>query len=76
VAGTLSVAGPVSRITPERYPQIHAALAEAVSALESMWRLRVRQRGRARQYGPKAAPKRAAAVRAGAKASASMKVRA
>lgn len=75
VAGTLSVAGPVSRITPERYPQIHAALAEAVSALESMWRLRVRQRGRPRQYGPKAAPEPAAG-RAGAKASASTKVRA
>ncbi len=75
VASTLSVAGPVSRITPERYPQIHAALAEAVSALESMWRLRVRQRGRPRQYGPKAAPEPAAG-RAGAKASASTKVRA
>lgn len=75
VAGTLSVAGQVSRITPERYPQIHAALAEAVSALESMWRLRVRQRGRPRQYGPKAAPEPAAG-RAGAKASASTKVRA
>lgn len=76
VAGTLSVAGPVSRITPERYPQIHAALAEAVAALESMWRLRARQRGRPRQYGPKAPPKPAAAGRAGAKASASTKVRA
>lgn len=44
VAGTLSVAGPISRITPERYAQIHAALASAVAAVESVWRLRVRQR--------------------------------
>lgn len=44
VAGTLSVAGPISRITPERYPQIHAALASAVASIESAWRLRVRQR--------------------------------
>jgi len=35
VAGTLSVAGPISRITPERYAQIHAALAADVAALEA-----------------------------------------
>lgn len=44
VAGTLSVAGPISRITPERYPPIGAALASAVASIESVWRLRVRQR--------------------------------
>ena len=51
VAGTLSVAGPISRITPERYADIHAALAAAVAELEGVWRLRTRQRGHARGYG-------------------------
>jgi IclR family acetate operon transcriptional repressor len=54
VAGTLSVAGPVSRITPERYAQIHAALAAAAGELQSVWRLRTRQRGHTRGYGAKA----------------------
>jgi DNA-binding IclR family transcriptional regulator len=53
VAGTLSVAGPISRITPQRYAEIHAALAAAVAALESVWRLRVRQRGHRTGYGAK-----------------------
>ena len=51
VAGTLSVAGPISRITPERYDEIHAALAAAVAELEAVWRLRTRQRGHTRGYG-------------------------
>ncbi len=80
VAGTLSVAGPVSRITPERYPQIHAALAEGAAALESVWRLRVRQRARAQRYGPKPAAKSATkpahAGRPGAKPATPLKVRA
>jgi IclR family acetate operon transcriptional repressor len=45
VAGTLSVAGPVSRITPDRYAEIHAALTAGVAELENVWRLRTRQRG-------------------------------
>ena len=45
VAGTLSVAGPISRITPGRYEAIRAALADSVAALEAVWRLRARQRG-------------------------------
>ncbi len=57
VAGTLSVAGPISRITPERYADIHAALAAAVAELEVVWRLRTRQRGHARGYGAKADPR-------------------
>jgi hypothetical protein len=47
----LSVAGPISRITPERYAEIHAALAAAVAELEAVWRLRTRQRGHTRGYG-------------------------
>jgi DNA-binding IclR family transcriptional regulator len=57
VAGTLSVAGPISRITPERYDEIHAALTAAVAELEAVWRLRTRQRGHGRGYGPKADPR-------------------
>ena len=56
VAGTLSVAGPVSRITPERYAEIHAALAAGVAALEAAWRLRTRQRSHLRGYGATAVP--------------------
>lgn len=51
VAGTLSVAGPISRITPERHAQIHAALASAVASIEAVWRLRVRQRIYGNGYG-------------------------
>jgi len=55
VAGTLSVAGPVSRVTPERYARIHAALAAGAAAMEAVWPARARQRGHAPGYGPKAA---------------------
>ena len=57
VAGTLSVAGPISRVTPERYAQIHAALAAGVAALEAAWRLRTRQRSHVRGYGAAADPR-------------------
>lgn len=56
VAGTLSVAGPISRITPERYAAIHATLAAAVAELEVVWRLRTRQRGHGRVHGANAEP--------------------
>jgi DNA-binding IclR family transcriptional regulator len=61
VAGTLSVAGPMSRVTAARYARIHAALATGVAALESVWRVRARQRSHARPYGPKADPRAATA---------------
>jgi DNA-binding IclR family transcriptional regulator len=51
VAGTLSVAGPISRIAPARYARIHEALAASVAALESVWRLRTRQRCEVRSPG-------------------------
>jgi DNA-binding IclR family transcriptional regulator len=66
VAGTLSVAGPVSRITPERYAAIHAALAAAVAELEAVWRLRTRQRGHGRGHGTQKADPRAVATDAAA----------
>jgi len=53
VAGTLSVAGPVSRITPERYARIRDALAAGAAAMEAVWSVRARQRGHGRGYGPK-----------------------
>lgn len=55
VAGTLSVAGPVSRITPERYARIGDALAAGAAAMEAVWPVRARQRGHGHGYGPKAA---------------------
>jgi DNA-binding IclR family transcriptional regulator len=66
VAGTLSVAGPISRITPERYAAIHAALAAAVAELEAVWRLRTRQRGHGRGHGTQKADPRAVATDAAA----------
>ena len=66
VAGTLSVAGPISRITPERYTDIHAALAAAVAELEVVWRLRTRQRGHGRGHGTQKADPRLAATDAAA----------
>lgn len=55
VAGTLSVAGPISRIPPERLAEIHAALAAAVASVEAVWQVRVRQRGHGSGYGARTA---------------------
>lgn len=44
VAGTLSVAGPEVRITPARYDELVAALAEAAAEISAIWPLRSRQR--------------------------------
>ena len=43
VAGTLSVAGPIIRLSPGRYPEIAEALREAAAAMASLWPLRKRQ---------------------------------
>jgi DNA-binding IclR family transcriptional regulator len=45
VAGTVSVAGPMSRIGPDRYDELGARLIEAAGQVESAWRVRTRQRG-------------------------------
>lgn len=44
VAGTMSVAGPLVRITPERYEAIAEALKRAAREVAEIWSLRVRQR--------------------------------
>jgi DNA-binding IclR family transcriptional regulator len=46
VAGTLSVAGPLVRMSPGRYPEIAGALQEAAAAMAALWPLRKRQRQR------------------------------
>jgi len=45
VVGTISVAGPLARIGPERYQAIGAALGSAAAEVEALWPLRARQRG-------------------------------
>jgi DNA-binding IclR family transcriptional regulator len=45
VAGTLSVAGPLIRIRPERYAELSEALLAAAAEMASFWPLTVRERG-------------------------------
>ncbi|TIU42722.1 IclR family transcriptional regulator [Mesorhizobium sp.] len=44
VAGTISVAGPLVRITPERWDELAKALHRAAAELAEIWSLRRRQR--------------------------------
>ncbi|MGI9523214.1 MAG: IclR family transcriptional regulator [Hyphomicrobiaceae bacterium] len=44
VAGTISVAGPIQRLVPERYEDLSRELTWAASELSSIWLLRIRQR--------------------------------
>jgi len=37
VLGTMSIAGPVMRVRPERYDDFHALLKEAASKLGAVW---------------------------------------
>jgi DNA-binding IclR family transcriptional regulator len=55
VAGTLSVAGPIGRIGPDRYPEIAAALQAAALEMQDIWAVRKRQiRPLAEHPAPKA----------------------
>ena len=54
VAGTMSVAGPLVRITPDRYDEIAEELKRAAVEVAGIWSLRSRQRG----YRPGAAASR------------------
>lgn len=45
VAGTISVAGPLLRITPARYDEIAVALQRTAREVAEIWSLRSRQRG-------------------------------
>ncbi len=44
VAGTISVAGPLMRITEDRWPDLVRSLKKAAEELSDIWPLRVRQR--------------------------------
>lgn len=52
VAGTISVAGPLTRITPERWPELAEALKRAAAEISRIWPLRSRQRGSASALAP------------------------
>ncbi len=44
-AGTISVAGPLTRIRPERFAELQEALHDAAKEVTALWSLRRRQRG-------------------------------
>ena len=44
-AGTISVAGPLVRIRPERFDELQVALHDAANEVTALWPLRNRQRG-------------------------------
>lgn len=53
VAGTISVAGPIQRIGPDRYADLARDLHAAAGRVAAIWPLRVRQRGvRPGRVGP------------------------
>lgn len=45
VAGTISIAGPLLRISPERYEDLSRELKTAAREIAVLWPLRIRQRG-------------------------------
>lgn len=45
VAGTISIAGPLVRIQPERWEELAEALHRAAAEISQLWPLRMRQRG-------------------------------
>lgn len=47
VAGTISIAGPLLRITPERHADLARELHAAAREVATIWPLRIRQRGHA-----------------------------
>jgi IclR family transcriptional regulator, acetate operon repressor len=44
VAGTISIAGPMLRISPERYDDLSRELGVAAKEVSAIWQLRIRQR--------------------------------
>jgi len=52
VAGTISIAGPLLRITPERYGDLSRELHAAAREVAAIWPLRIRQRGMAPAVRP------------------------
>jgi len=45
VAGTISIAGPILRVAPDRYDDLSNDLKDAARQLAALWPLRMRQRG-------------------------------
>jgi DNA-binding IclR family transcriptional regulator len=56
VAGTLSVAGPIGRIGPDRYPEIAAALQAAALEMQDIWGVRKRQIRPSTEYSAQKTP--------------------
>lgn len=64
VAGTISIAGPASRMGDARMPELVTALRESAGALEELWRLRKRSSSRtATAQSPRARDVEPAAAR-------------
>jgi IclR family transcriptional regulator, acetate operon repressor len=63
VAGTLSVAGPVGRMRPDRYPEIVQALKTAAREMQDIWCVRRRQARQSSLYtaSPSSGPSKAIA---------------
>ncbi|MBS0536744.1 MAG: IclR family transcriptional regulator [Proteobacteria bacterium] len=45
VVGTISVAGPLTRITPDRYDDLSRELRITANEVSAVWQIRIRQRG-------------------------------
>ncbi len=53
VAGTISVAGPIQRLTTDRFEALSRDLSTAARELSAIWPLRIRQRGAGPRQGPR-----------------------
>ncbi|MBS0247584.1 MAG: IclR family transcriptional regulator [Proteobacteria bacterium] len=52
VVGTISIAGPLMRITPDRYDDLSRELHATAAEVSAVWPTRIRQRGGARMNSP------------------------
>jgi DNA-binding IclR family transcriptional regulator len=51
VAGTISIAGPLLRITADRYDDLSRELQETANEVSAVWQIRLRQRAALQSYG-------------------------
>jgi len=56
VVGTISIAGPLMRITPDRYDDLSRELYATADEVSAVWQTRIRQRGGARSNGSQGRP--------------------